>query len=693
VREHALAKQPEARREQAARVHAARSAVQAIDQRLADSQKRRRVLDREIVAYDEQLHHFEKQLLSVTTQHQLEAMQHEIAAVRAKRDVVENEALERLDAEERDTKARPEKAHALERAESEASATVARLDAEAATHKTELATLEARRGEIAGHAAAGDALALREAARRARGPRRVGDRERRLRRLPSRPAAGGAPGGSPAREAARVRWLRPAADAAAGARRGVSVPEPPRGFRVAASLPYRRIALVLSGGGALGAYEIGVLRVLETLRLVPSLVVGVSIGAVNAVAWLVAGRDAGPIEHVWRTARGETLGVQWVSLALRIAGTFIAMMALLEAVLTLIGSDEFSGARWFWRHQNPEWDLLSTQLDALCWFGATVFGGLAVFFARRIAAWLDRHANVGPPEKARKRLLVVTCTAAAVHMIVGFMGWPWPHRFSAAVVILLAVVWTASAPGSIGRWSRNLALGLMPETGGRGLWSGRARRRILENLVTSGDAGKLVGTGTGLVVSALALDRGVVTHFVSWPEVDEGFERRIHDELGEVVHLKDATEVISAALASSAIPGIFQPESVRGREFVDAGGFTNQPLHVAIARDVDAARRGAAVAKSAAGRVEPSGRGRARQPAPRARELARPPDGASPPAAGMEPRGRAGARVRGRAAGSASHLAAPVRSRARRGADRRRPPRRLGRARARGLDRGGAARA
>ncbi|HXJ70335.1 MAG TPA: patatin-like phospholipase family protein [Verrucomicrobiae bacterium] len=369
----------------------------------------------------------------------------------------------------------------------------------------------------------------------------------------------------------------------------MSVPEPPRGFRVAASLPYRRIALVLSGGGALGAYEIGVLRVLETLRLVPSLVVGVSIGAVNAVAWLVAGRDAGPIEHVWRTARGETLGVQWVSLALRIAGTFIAMMALLEAVLTLIGSDEFSGARWFWRHQNPEWDLLSTQLDALCWFGATVFGGLAVFFARRIAAWLDRHANVGPPEKARKRLLVVTCTAAAVHMIVGFMGWPWPHRFSAAVVILLAVVWTASAPGSIGRWSRNLALGLMPETGGRGLWSGRARRRILENLVASGDAGKLVGTGTGLVVSALAVDRGVVTHFVSWPEVDEGFERRIHDELGEVVHLKDATEVISAAMASSAIPGIFQPESVRGREFVDAGGFTNQPLHVAIARDVDAA--------------------------------------------------------------------------------------------------------
>jgi len=150
AREHALAKQPEARREQTARVNAARTAVAAIDQRLTDSQKRRRTLDREIAAYDVQQHHFEKQVLAVTTQHQLEALQHEIAAVRAKRDVLETEALEKLDGEERDTKARPEKAHALERAEAETTTTLARLDTEAARIKSELATLEAKRAEVAG---------------------------------------------------------------------------------------------------------------------------------------------------------------------------------------------------------------------------------------------------------------------------------------------------------------------------------------------------------------------------------------------------------------------------------------------------------------------------------------------------------------------------------------------------------------
>ena len=149
ARGQALAKQPETRREHISRVNAARAAVGAIDQRLADSQKRRRVLDREIAAYDVQQQHFERQVLSVTTQHQLEALQHEIAAVRAKRDVLENEALERLDAEERDLKARPEKAHAFERAETEASAVLARLDAEAATLQAELAGLDARRTETA----------------------------------------------------------------------------------------------------------------------------------------------------------------------------------------------------------------------------------------------------------------------------------------------------------------------------------------------------------------------------------------------------------------------------------------------------------------------------------------------------------------------------------------------------------------
>ncbi len=145
-----LSKHPELRRAQQARIASTRAALSALDGRLAESAKRRRTLDGEIAAFDAQQKHFEKQLLAVTNQHQFEAAQHEIAAVRAKRDVLETELLERLDADERETAARPEKAHAFERAEAEGAALFAKLDAVAATLRAELSALDARRDHASG---------------------------------------------------------------------------------------------------------------------------------------------------------------------------------------------------------------------------------------------------------------------------------------------------------------------------------------------------------------------------------------------------------------------------------------------------------------------------------------------------------------------------------------------------------------
>ncbi|MEQ1833216.1 MAG: patatin-like phospholipase family protein, partial [Candidatus Eisenbacteria bacterium] len=354
------------------------------------------------------------------------------------------------------------------------------------------------------------------------------------------------------------------------------------------ALPFRRIALVLSGGGALGAYEVGVLKVVERIRLVPSLVSGVSIGAINAVAWLAAGRDVRPIEQVWLTARAESLGVQWVSLTLRVIGALTASLALLEVVLGLAGSRELSGAYWLWRKGSAHIDLVSTQLDLALWIVLALAGGLTALYARRVARDLDRRSQGVDPVGLRARLKRVALAATAVHLVVWVMGWPWPQRFSASVVLLLLLAWLASTPGHVGRWLRSLALGLMPETSGRGLWSGRARRRILERIVVQGDRRALAGPGTGLVVSALAIDTGLIGHFVSWPDPDPVFAEKLSHELGEVLPVPDANTMISAAVASSAIPGLFQPERVLGRDFVDAGGFSNQPLHVAIAHGADA---------------------------------------------------------------------------------------------------------
>ena len=59
-------------------------------------------------------------------------------------------------------------------------------------------------------------------------------------------------------------------------------------------LPFECVALVLQGGGALGAYQAGVYEALAEAKINPDWVAGVSIGAINAA--IIAGNE--PAERV-----------------------------------------------------------------------------------------------------------------------------------------------------------------------------------------------------------------------------------------------------------------------------------------------------------------------------------------------------------------------------------------------------------
>ena len=71
----------------------------------------------------------------------------------------------------------------------------------------------------------------------------------------------------------------------------------------------RPMAFVLPGGGALGAYQVGVLRALAEAEVRPDMFVGVSAGAINAAlaAWNPGIDGTNHIEHVWRSIRRRDL--------------------------------------------------------------------------------------------------------------------------------------------------------------------------------------------------------------------------------------------------------------------------------------------------------------------------------------------------------------------------------------------------
>jgi NTE family protein len=103
---------------------------------------------------------------------------------------------------------------------------------------------------------------------------------------------------------------------------------------------YQRVALMLQGGGALGAYQVGVYKALAEANCVPSWVCGVSIGAINGALiagnapdkrvqrleefWsLIAGRSAGPLAQSSDPFRGwANAASAWMTMTMGQPGFF-----------------------------------------------------------------------------------------------------------------------------------------------------------------------------------------------------------------------------------------------------------------------------------------------------------------------------------------------------------------------------------
>lgn len=86
--------------------------------------------------------------------------------------------------------------------------------------------------------------------------------------------------------------------------------------------PFERIALILQGGGALGAYQAGVYQALAEADLHPDWVAGISIGAVNAA--IIAGnppeRRVQQLRAFWETVTQPHFWVSNVFAGLDIHG-------------------------------------------------------------------------------------------------------------------------------------------------------------------------------------------------------------------------------------------------------------------------------------------------------------------------------------------------------------------------------------
>jgi NTE family protein len=130
---------------------------------------------------------------------------------------------------------------------------------------------------------------------------------------------------------------------------------PPPADPAALAAGYEQVALVLQGGGALGAYQGGVFEALDEAGIRPTRVVGISIGAINAA--LIAGnppeRRLERLRAFWERVSGNSVAPLFdpVALAAGALALFPATRELASAVAA--GRAVLEGQRGFFRPRVP----------------------------------------------------------------------------------------------------------------------------------------------------------------------------------------------------------------------------------------------------------------------------------------------------------------------------------------------------
>ena len=133
--------------------------------------------------------------------------------------------------------------------------------------------------------------------------------------------------------------------------------------------PFERIALVLQGGGALGAYQGGVYQALAEADLHPDWVAGISIGAVNSA--LVAGnppeKRVARLREFWEIVSTAPFGVGYVP-SIEIKDEFThRWVNQLSSLGTLLG-----GAPGFFKPRvPPPFPLTPSSPDVLSYYDAS----------------------------------------------------------------------------------------------------------------------------------------------------------------------------------------------------------------------------------------------------------------------------------------------------------------------------------
>jgi predicted acylesterase/phospholipase RssA len=346
-----------------------------------------------------------------------------------------------------------------------------------------------------------------------------------------------------------------------------------------------RVGVVLSGGGARGAYEAGVLMAFQDARVPTHIITATSVGSINAASYAaeadgLVGR-AENLVKAWMDLTPATLGIDW--------SRYIFLLAGLVAASAGIGN-----FLWLWMNQHGI--FIHAHHPKLTWMALGVAGVSILLFADKLsyAGYVIMKFVRGRTWEPdwRKTWVSVGANVLVWGFLVLFLGFTYIHLplegglafdLSTHVPMLLALLLAFGIYKLLQDPLSKLSHRFLRMPLRTGLFPNFDRIKFLRARISQR---KLRRSAIRVIMTATDLTSGAARYFsnkpveilVKDPGAYESFIRR------DVEKPKD---LVLAAVASSAYTFAYEAVEMNGRLWTDGGIVTNQPVLPALRLGAD----------------------------------------------------------------------------------------------------------
>lgn len=347
-----------------------------------------------------------------------------------------------------------------------------------------------------------------------------------------------------------------------------------------------RIGVVLSGGGARGAYEAGALMAFQDAEIPTHIITASSVGSINASSYAAQAVGlVGRADHLvnsWMELTPSMLGIDWSRYIFLLAGLIAASAGI---------------ANFLWEWLKERGFYLHAHHPKITWLALAAAGIAILFFSDRLSyivyVLLDLVRGRRRERDYRKLWISIGANLLVISFLVLFLGFTHIHlatpdeshivEFSAPIPLIIAalVLWGLFRllRETLSRLShRFLRLPLRT-----GLFANFERTRFLRARIPED---RLRNSAIRVIMTATDIQHGTGRFFSNASPEALAADPGAHKDfiLREVERPPD---LVQAAVASSSYTFAYEAVPMDGRLWTDGGIMTNQPVMPALRLGAD----------------------------------------------------------------------------------------------------------